>query len=108
MDIALLEKVSQRLARIVEDVGYTIDVDDTYLTSVVINDQGKQVVDYSESLSWAVMEKVQADELPEFSDDYAGVFAERWTFEPDYRVPGLSVEQVRLFGCEVVESFRNR
>lgn len=108
MDIGLLEEVSQRLGKIFKDVGYTIDVDDTYLTSVVINDQGKQVVDYSESLSWAIMEKVQADELPEFSDEYAGVFSERWTFESDYRVLGLDVEQVKIFGCEVVESFRRK
>jgi hypothetical protein len=108
MKTGLLEEVSAKLNQIFQSLGYTINADDTYLNSTVINDQGEQVVDYSESLSWAIMEKVQADERPAFNEDYAGVFSERWTFDPVYRVVSLDVEQVNLFGRAVVESYRSR
>lgn len=104
----LLEEVSDRLGKVFKDMGYTIDVDQIYLTSVVIDGEGKPLVDYSESLSWAIMEKVQADELPAFNDTYAGIFFERWTFDPAYRVDALHMEQININGCMVVESFRNK
>jgi hypothetical protein len=106
MKTALLEEVSAKLNKLFKSTGYSINADETYLNSIVINDQGEQVVDYSESLSWAIMEKVQADEWPAFSGDYAGVFFKPWTFNPDDRVVGLDVEQVNLFGRGVVESYR--
>lgn len=106
MKTGLLEEVSAKLNSIFQDMGYTINPDDTYLNSIVINDQGEQVVGYSESLSWAIMEKVQADELPAFNEQYAGVFSERWTFESAYQIVGLDVQQVNLFGRAVVESYR--
>ncbi|MCP1499720.1 hypothetical protein J2Y86_004427 [Pseudomonas migulae] len=102
----LLEAVSEELGKLFKDAGYTINVDETYITSVVINDQGEQVVDYSESLSWAIMEKVQANELPAFKEKYAGVFTERWTYDSAFKVEWLDVEQVNLFGRAVVESWR--
>jgi hypothetical protein len=107
MKTGLLEEVSAKLNTIFQSTGYTINADDTYLNAMVINDQGEQVVDYSESLSWAIMEKVQADEWPAFDEEYAGVFSEQWTFDPVYRVVGLDVEQVNLFGRAVVESYRS-
>ncbi|SEE06684.1 hypothetical protein [Pseudomonas migulae] len=106
MKTGLLEEVSAKLDRIFRDMEYTINVDDTYLTSIVINDLGEQVVDYSQSLSWAIMEKVQADELPAFSEKYAGVFSQQWTFESAYKIVGLDIQQVNLFGRAVVESYR--
>lgn len=106
MKTGLLEEVSAKLNKIFQDTGYTINADDTYLNSVVINAQGEQVVDYSESLSWAIMEKVQSDEIPAFSDKYAGVFSEQWTFDPAYQIVELDIEQVNLFGRAVVESYR--
>jgi uncharacterized membrane protein len=103
----LLKEVSVRLAQVFKDKGFSIDVDETYLTSVVINDQGEQVVDYSQSLSWAIMEKVQDNELPMFNKTSAGVFARQWTFDKAYRDPDVDIEQLNVHGCFVVESFRN-
>lgn len=104
----LLEEVSERLGLVFKNMGYTINVDETYLTSIVINDKGEQVVDYSESLSWAIMEKVQADELPKFYDDFVGVFSERWTFDPVYRIAELDMIDINNAGSIVVESYRNK
>ncbi|MHC8290698.1 hypothetical protein ACYZUD_28600 [Pseudomonas sp. XS1P51] len=104
----LLEEVSEKLGKIFNDMGYAINVDETFLTSVVTNDEGKQVVDYSESLSWAIMEKVQADELPAFDDTYAGIFSERWTFDPAYRIIELDMIDLNHVGRIVVESYRNK
>ena len=104
----LLEEVSERLGMVLKDMGYTINVDETYLTSIVINDKGEHVIDYSESMSWAIMEKVQADELPKFNDDFAGVFSERWTFDPVYRIAELDMIDINNAGGLVVESYRNK
>jgi hypothetical protein len=104
----LLEEVGNKLGKVFENMGYTINVNETYLTSVVINEEGRQVVDYSESLSWAIMEKVQSDELPKFNDKYAGVFSERWTFDPAYRIAGLDMIDINNAGRVVVESYRNK
>lgn len=103
-----LEEVSERLSKVFNNMGFAINVDETYVTSIVINAQGEQVVDYSESLSWAILEKVQADELPKFSDDFAGVFSERWTFDPAYRIAGMDMIDVNNAGGVVVESYRNK
>lgn len=103
----LLKEVSEKLAEIFKGMGYAIDVDNTYLTSVVVNEQGKQVVDYSESLSWAIMEKVQANEWPDFKEDFAGVFFKQWTFDPAYRVTGLDVIDVNNSGRFIVQSYRD-
>ncbi|WP_032828655.1 hypothetical protein [Pseudomonas sp. GM60] len=104
----LLEEVSKKLAEVFGHMGYSISVDETYLNSVVVNDEGKQVVDYSESLSWAVMEKVQADELPAFNTVYAGIFSERWTFDKADRVVGLDIIDLNNAGRVVVESYRSK
>ncbi|WP_223415053.1 MULTISPECIES: hypothetical protein [unclassified Pseudomonas] len=104
----LLEEVSKKLAEVFGHMGYSISVDETYLNSVVVNDEGKQVVDYSESLSWAVMEKVQADELPAFNTVYAGIFSERWTFDKADRVAGLDIIDLNNAGRVVVESYRSK
>ncbi|WP_338584782.1 hypothetical protein [Pseudomonas sp. MAG733B] len=103
----LLKEVSEKLAEIFEGMGHAIDVDKTYLTSVVVNEQGKQVVDYSESLSWAIMEKVQANELPDFKEDFAGVFFKQWTFDPAYRVASVDVIDVNNSGRFIVRSYRD-
>ncbi|MGY2187906.1 hypothetical protein D3C81_342060 [compost metagenome] len=103
----LLKEISEKLAQIYNIFGYTIDPDKTYLTSVVVNEQGKQVVDYSESLSWAIMEKVQANEIPDFKEDFAGVFFKQWTFDSAYRIAGLDVIDVNTSGRIVVESYRD-
>lgn len=108
MKTGLLEEVSAKLNNIFQSTGYMINADETYLNSIVINDQGEQVVDYSESLSWTIMEKVQVDELPAFSEKFSGVFSEAWTFDPVYKIVGLDVEQINLFGRAVVESYRNK
>ncbi|MVV52232.1 hypothetical protein EJA72_28955 [Pseudomonas sp. PB120] len=104
----LLKEVSEQLTKILGHMGYNLDVDQTYLSSVVINDEGKQVVDYSESLSWAIMEKVQADEFPKFNSEYAGVFFKRWSFEKNDRVVGLDVIDLNNAGRVVVESYRTK
>jgi len=104
----LLEEVSKELAEVFGQMGYSINVDETYLNSVVVNDEGKQVVDYSESLSWAIMEKVQADELPAFNTVYAGIFFERWTFDKADRVVGLDIIDLNNAGRVVVESYRSK
>ncbi|CAI8864745.1 DUF3848 domain-containing protein [Pseudomonas sp. IT-P253] len=106
MKSELFEAVSEELGKIFKKMGYTINVDETYLTSVVINDQGEQVVDYSKSLSWAIMEKVQTDEFPAFDDTYAGVFFKQWTFDPAYRIVELDMIDINHVGRLVVESFR--
>lgn len=108
MNNYLLKEVSEKLAEVFSHMGYTISVDETYLNSVVLNDEGKQVVDYSESLSWAVMEKVQADELPAFNNVYAGVFSKRWTFDKADRVVGLDITDLNNAGRVVVESYRSK
>ncbi|MBD9587654.1 hypothetical protein IB254_11350 [Pseudomonas sp. PDM03] len=106
MSNKLLEEVSKKLAEVFGHMGYAINVDETYLNSVVINDEGKQVVDYSESLSWAIMEKVQADELPKFNTVYAGIFSKRWTFDKADRVADLDADDLSNAGRVVVESYR--
>lgn len=108
MSNKLLEEVSKKLAEVLGHMGYSINVDETYLNSVVFNDEGKQVVDYSESLSWAIMEKVQADELPAFNEVYAGIFSERWTFDKADRVSGLDIKDLNNAGRVVVESYRSK
>lgn len=105
MNNILLEQVSAKLDKAFKDMDFSIDVDKTYLTSVVL-DQGKEVVDYSQSLSWAIMEKVQDDEFPEFNDVFAGVFTEQWTFDSTCRAK-VGIEQLNINGRLVVESFRN-
>ncbi|WP_223480594.1 MULTISPECIES: hypothetical protein [unclassified Pseudomonas] len=102
----LLEEVSKKLTGAFGVLGYAINVDETYLNSVVINDEGKQVVDYSESLSWAIMEQVQADELPRFNTEYAGIFSKRWTFDKADRVAYLDSIDLNTAGRIVVESYR--
>jgi hypothetical protein len=104
----LLEEVSARLGKVFNNMGYTINVDETYLTSIVINEKGEQLVDYSESLSWAIMSKVQENELADFSDEFVGVFSERWTFDPVYRIVELDMIDINTAGSVVVESYRNK
>ncbi|VVN19152.1 hypothetical protein PS858_04517 [Pseudomonas fluorescens] len=107
MSNILLKEVSARLGEVFKETGFSINVDETYLTSVVINDQGEQVVDYSQSLSWAIMEKVQANELPRFNDTSAGIFFKQWTFDKAYRDPEVDIEQLNVNGRFVVQSFSN-
>ncbi|MFY0731115.1 hypothetical protein [Pseudomonas sp. NFX15] len=102
----LLKEVSKRLAEVYRNMGFTIDVDDTYLTSWVVNDQGKQVIDYSESLSWAIMEKVQINEVPHFEEAFAGVYSKRWTMDRAYQLVVIDLIDVNNVGRVVVESFR--
>lgn len=104
----LLEEVSKKLAEVFGDMSIAINADETYLNSVVVNDEGKQMVDYSESLSWAIMEKVQENELPAFNDEYAGIFFKRWTFDKNDRVTELDIADLNKAGRVVVESYRNK
>lgn len=107
MNNILLKEVSVRLGEVFKETGFSIDVDETYLTSVVINDQDEQVVDYSQSLSWAIMEKVQENELPRFNETSAGVFTKQWTFDKAYRDPDVDIEQLNVNGRFVFDSFQN-
>ena len=107
MNNILLKEVSVRLGEVFKETGFSIDVDETYLTSVVINDQGEQVVDYSQSLSWVIMEKVQENELPRFNEASAGVFTKQWTFDKAYRDPDVDIEQLNVNGRFVFDSFQN-
>jgi hypothetical protein len=51
---------------------------------------------------------VQENELPKFSDDFVGVFSERWTFDPVYRIVELDMIDINTAGSIVVESYRNK
>lgn len=104
----LLQEVSAKLRTIFTEFKYDLDPDETYLNAVVINDQGKQVVSYSQTLSWAIMEKVQDNELPAFHSEFAGVFSAPWTFDPQYRVNilAMNVDKLNILGGGVVRSFR--
>lgn len=104
----LLEEVSNRLEKVFEKMGYAINVNETYLTSVVIDAEEQQLVDYSESLSRVIMEKVQADELPRFNNKYTGIFSRQWTFDRAYRVVELDAIDLNHAGQVVVESYRNK
>jgi hypothetical protein len=108
--LELLKEVGAMLDRDFEQLKYGIKADETYLNSVVINDLGQQVVDSSKTLSWAIMERVQADELPEYSDESAGIFTRQWTFDPDHRVDHhtFDIEKMNLFGRDIVEYFRTK
>lgn len=104
----MLKKVGEILDQYFDQMQYGIKADEVYLTSVVINDQGKEIIDYSQSLTWAIMEKVQADEIPEYVEEFAGIFTEQWTFDPAYRVDVevFTIEKLNSVGRDVVEYFR--
>lgn len=104
----LLEEVGSKLEKVFESMGYTINVNETYLTSIAIDGEGRQLVDYSESLSRVIMEKVQADELPRFNNKYTGIFSKPWTFDRAHRIVELDAIDLNNAGRVVVESYRNK
>ncbi|EXF91358.1 hypothetical protein HK44_018595 [Pseudomonas fluorescens HK44] len=108
LNMDLLKEISAMLDKDFEQLKYGIKADETYLNSTVVNDLGQRVVDYSQTLSWAIMEKVQDDEFPAFGDEYAGVFTRQWTFDPLYRVDNkiFNIEKLNLFGRGIVEYYR--
>lgn len=103
-----LEEVSEKLSNIFNNMGYMINVDETYLTSVAVDFEGNRVVEYSESLSRVILEKVLADEIPAFNTEYTGIFSKQWTFDPLFKIPALDAIDLATAGKVVVESYRNK
>ncbi|RON06750.1 hypothetical protein BK659_19350 [Pseudomonas brassicacearum] len=108
MSDVLLEKTRIKLNHIFKERGYGLDPDDTFLSGWVINDLKQEVVSYSESLTWAVMEKVQHDELPSFDEKSAGIFSIRWSMDLKYRVDPrvLDVRELNRICHGIVIEFR--
>ncbi|MGE8099577.1 hypothetical protein [Pseudomonas fluorescens] len=96
MTDVLLEKIRSKLKHVFKSRGYGLDPDTTYYSGAVINDLGQEVVAYSESLTWVVMEKVQHDELPSFDETLGGIYSVRWSRDPKYQV-NTAVLDVREF-----------
>lgn len=109
-NVDLLSEVTERLNKYFASLTYAVKAQEVYLSSVVINDLGQQVVDYSQTVAWAIMEKVQDDAFPEYHPASAGLFTRQWTFDPAYRVEEkvLNIAELNMIGREVVESFRSR
>lgn len=107
-DVDLLNDVTEKLNRYFDAAGLGLKADQIYLTArVKVQHTGEQVIGYSQTVAWAIMERVQENEPPQYDAEHVGIFSQQWTFDPAYRVDEsmLNLDQLNVIGREIVESF---
>ncbi|SEM31407.1 hypothetical protein SAMN04487857_10190 [Pseudomonas sp. ok272] len=107
-NVDLLNDVTEKLNRYFDAAGFGLKAEQMYLTAMVkVQHTGEEVIGYSQTVAWAIMERVQENEPPQYDAEHVGIFTHQWTFDPAYRVDEsqLNLDQLNGIGREIVESY---
>jgi hypothetical protein len=97
-----LDLVRAKLHTRVSKFGH--DVDKIFVTSSVINDQGKKVASTSESLPMFFFEQLREGYIP-YIRSHLKLYSVRFSVDESYLFNGIACEELNEFGAQIARDF---